>query len=465
MTRAPSPILQVASITTACLLAGLTVSLHGQVSSAAGYDPPYGMSAGTTSDAVRTTPPATLGEVADNAASVYFADHEHGPVNVGLEVRGAWYDNVFNSPRNQQATEGYNAGVPVGVRWRGKTSDLEVNYRLDVMRYPGYSSVDSISQTYQHQWRYKTSEATSYFWDGSAGRVASLGQYLPVAITIGGTGVVAQSNVGSSVLQNSYISTSVASAVGFVHDLDEHDTITGTATVAWIEQAQREKIEGQPRAILRSEPAGADVTFAHEASSSRTLGAELTNVYVRGLVPSGHLDITTVEATYGYRVSPALSLTFAAGPLFYVSNSAATNSNSVSYAADASLNYTTSVTHIRASYAHVLQLGYLEPATAAQQISIVFDRPLNRSLDLTVDGRYVRSSIDLPYLRQSDFGFTALLVRHLTNRFELLLRFALVQQAAPVAASTSNGSFSSNEASVGITYWLGNPLTRGGIDR
>jgi hypothetical protein len=455
-----SSTLNITSLAFGCLIVYLASSVHGQTSFSPDNGPSQAISAEDSSDTESQVPPSTLQGINDNASSVNFMDREHGPVNFGFELRGGWSDNLFDTSLNTKSTGSYVAGVPVGVRWRGNTSDLSVNYRIDSWQYPRYSSINSLSQTYQHQWKYRTSDVTSYFWDGSAGRVASLGQYLPVVIAIGSTGV-AQSSVGGNVLENSYITTSAASAAGFLHELSEHDSISGIATAAWIEEAQRQPSQNQHRAILRSEPAGLDFRFDHEASLKTSIGAEVTNLYIRGLAPSGHLDLTTTEASYGYKFTPAFTLLVDAGPLFNLT-SGTSDVGRYSYSASATVSYITPAARISASYAHVLQLGYIAPATTAHQVSILFDRALNRSLELTVDGRYVRASADLASLRQSNFGITAVVVRRLTSRLALLLNLAQFQQTNP-ATLGDNMSFASNQFSVGITYVLGDPLVHEGV--
>jgi hypothetical protein len=453
-----SPAHTIASLARLCLIMCVAISVHGQVRPPVVDAPSLPTTIDPTSDSDRPTPPPTLEGVNDNANSVNFMDREQGLLNLGFELRGGWSDNLFNTSQNTESAESYSVGVPIGIRWHGNTSDLDVNYRIEAWQYPEYSSVNSISQTYQHQWKYRTSDLTSYFWNGSAGRVASLGQYLPVVIAIGSTGV-AQSSVGSSVLENSYVTTSAASAAGFLHQMSEHDSISGTATAAWIEQAQRQAAPNQPQAILRSEPAGLDFRFDHQSSSTVTIGAEVTDVYIRGLAPSGHVNYTTLEATSQLKITQALTLLVAAGPVFYTTNSAVSDASSSSYSASATVNYATRAARISGGYTHVLQLGYLEPATTAHQLSLIFDRALTRSIDLTVDGRYVRTATDLPALRQSGLGITANATRYLTSKLGMVLAFTRFQQAN-VPGLANSAPIHANQFSFGITYLLGNPLTR-----
>ena len=453
-----SPAYTIARCALLCLIVCLAIPAPGQVSSPVVDLPSLAISTDQTSEPNRPAPPPTLEGVNDNADSVGFRDREHGPFNLGFELRGGWSDNLFNTSLNAKSSESYSAGVPIGARWHGSKSDLDVNYRIDAWRYPEYSSVNSISQTYQHQWKYRSSDLTSYFWSGSAGRVESLGQYLPVVIAIGSTGV-AQSSVGSNVLENSYVTTSAASAAGFLHQVSENNSISGTATAAWIEQAQKQAVSNQPRAILRSEPAGLDFRFDHQSSSDLSIGAEVTDVYIRGLAPSGHVNFTTLEATSQYKFTQTLTFLVAAGPLFYTANSTADNVSSVSYAASATVNYVTRAARITGGYSHVVQLGYIDPATAAHELSLIFDRALTRSIDLTVDGRYVRTVANLPALRQSDFGITTNATRYLTPKLGVVLAFAGFQQTNPQGLAKSP-PINSNQFSFGITYLLGNPFTR-----
>jgi hypothetical protein len=441
------------------IVAWVAISAFGQVSSPSVNDPSVPLYVESTEDAPPTAPTPTLEGVNDNASSVHFVDREHGPFNLGLEISGGISDNLFDTALDRQASGSYTLGIPMGARWVGKTAEMAVNYRIDAVRYPEYSSLNSISQTYQHQWKYSTSDITKYFWNGTAGRVTSLGQYLPVVVSIGNTGV-AQSAVGNNVLENSYIVTSAASDVGFTHELSERDSISGTATLAWIEEAQRQSVPNQPRQTLRSEPAGVDFKFDRTISPTISLGAETTELYIRGLAPTGHVDYTALEATCEYRFTTAIAFLMTGGPVFQTETSTLGSTNSYSYAASAGVNYVTPIARVGLNYSHVLQLGYIEPATAAHQVSIIFDRALTRSLDITVDGRYLRTSTAAAELRQSSFGITANVVRNLTPKLAVLLTAARFQQTNPVVL-TSPASLNADELSVGVTYLLGNPLARG----
>jgi hypothetical protein len=405
-----------------------------------------------------------LGDVNSNADSVQYVDRQGGPFNLGLDFKGGWGDNLFDSAHQWQSGAFAGLGVPVGVRWKSSTSHFDANYRLDWIRYPGFPSVNDNSQVYTHQLVHNTSNITRYFWNATAGRLTSLGQYLPTSVSIGGTGV-SQAAVGASSMADSYIITNAASSLGFIHNTSEKNKVTGSLTGGWLEEAQQQPAPGQPRWIIRNELAGFDLQFEHNQTQQSAIGAELTNVFLRGLAPVGHENYIAVEGTFRRNLSEHVALRAGVGPLFSLTNGITNagipqkTTSDVSYAANAGLNYSTPFARIDFGYTRVLQLQYLEPATEAHQLAAVFDRALTRSIDLTIDTRYVRTVSDSPLLRQSNFGVSARVDKHLTNNILLFASVSRSQQATPQIQGTTF-SYDRDDVFGGVTVLLGNPLMR-----
>ena len=402
----------------------------------------------------------SLGDVNSNADSVQYVDRQGGPFNLGFDLKGGWGDNLFNSARQWQSGAFAGLGVPAGLRWKNSTSHFDANYRLDWIRYPGFPAVNDTSQVYTHQLVHGTSDITRFFWNVTGGRLTSLGQYLPSTISIGNTGV-SQAAVGATVMADSYIDTNAVTSLGFIHNTSELGKLTGSVTGGWVEEAEQQPTPGQPRWIIRNELAGFDLQYEHNQTRQSAIGGEVTDVYLRGLAPRGHENYVAVEGTYRRDLSGHVSFRAGAGPLFSQTSGGnlVKSASNVSYAANADVNYTTSFARIEAGYARVFQLQYLEPATEAHQISAVFDRALTSSIDLTVDTRYIRTVSDLAALRQSNFGVSARLDKHLTDSILLFASVSRSQQTTPIVGASSY-SYDRDDVFGGITVLLGNPLMR-----
>src|ERR1700730_7741971 len=242
-----------------------------------------------------TTP--NLGNVNENADTTQYADREAGPFNFGFDLKSGYGDNLFNTPGSTQSGYYTGFGVPVGLRLRSKQTLFNANYRIDQVYYPQFSDVANTSQSLTGQLEHHASEHTSYFWNLSGGRINNFGQYLPAFIQIGHTGGE-QGSVRANGLQNGFTTSNAASSLGFTHGLSERNQVFGTVTIGWVEQAEGKADPGQPRQLLRSALAGLDLRYDHATGPRSSIGAEVTNVYIRGLAPRGHDNYTTLSAIY-----------------------------------------------------------------------------------------------------------------------------------------------------------------------
>lgn len=418
---------------------------------------------GPTTDVLQSDPINSLAYVNTNASSVQNIDRQHGPFSAGVEVRGSYTDNLFNSPNFAKSGPYWVGSAPVGYRWFGGTSAFAADYRIDGAVYPGYSELNSISQVYLQRWEHKRSERASYFWDLTGGRVTSLGQYLPALLPVGNTGVAqpTQPPTAGNVLQNSYIISNADTALGLNYKLSEKDSFAGTLTGGWLEQAEQgTPVRRFPLELLRSEPAALDLQGDHLLTPKTALGAEVTGLYVRGLAPLGHELYTAVEGTYKHNFSSYLGLRAAAGPLFNVYNVRRTGGNNeFSYLASAAIDYNTLFARMSAEFSRVIQLQYLGPPTIANQISGIFDRAVSRNMDLTLDARYINAPGNATVVAQTTYGVTGRLDRYLASNLSVFVsagRFAL---SLPATRSFSD-SYGRDEVSGGIHYSFGAPLQR-----
>jgi hypothetical protein len=452
------------SLASLCVLLAGVVPALGQANAPtpnAPIDPDVTYS-GPSSDALQVDPINSLAYVNSNASSVQYTDRLHGPLSIAVEARGNYADNIFDAASGSTSGGYFSGGAPVGYRWTGVKTRFSVNYRIDGYIYPGYSQLNSVSQVYLHQLQYNKSEITNFFWNVAAGRVTSLGQYLPTLIPIGGTGIT-QPTLANNVLENSYTTTNAITAAGFIHKISDYTQMTGTVTGGWVEESENAPVQGQPRQILRTEPLGLDFQMDHLISPKTSIGGEVTNVYIRGLAPIGHSDYTAVQVTGKHNFTPNLGIHVAAGPLFaIVTQSAGNTTNDTTYAVTAAVDYTTLNARIYAGYSRVIALQIDGGPSVANQVSAVFDRSLSRGIDLTVDARFIHTDSSISSLVQTNYGITARVDRYLTKKLTLVFAAARFQQDTP-AQSGVNFSYSRDQASVGVSYLFGNPLERQGV--
>jgi hypothetical protein len=422
-------------------------------------DPGYSGPVPTTRDTITT---ATVASTNESADTLQYGDRELGPINVGVDLKGGYGDNLFNSPGG--GTRGgvfAGFGVPVGLRFRNVKTDFNLNYRIDKVFYPNFSQVDNLSQIFSTQLDRRTSEHTTLFWNFAAGRVTSIGQYLPVIIPIG-SGGVAQGPTAANVADSSSTTSNLAASFGFSHDLNEHDKVLGTVTGGWLEQAEGKASPGTPRQVLRNEVAGLDLQLERAINLRDTLGVELTNTYIRGQEPRGHANFVAAQATYGRQLSNHINFRVSAGPLYSsASGVAVPHDNSFNYAASADIEYRIQHARMGFGYSRVFQAGYQQTATIANQFSGTFDRELSPTLDLTVDARYVRTDSSSVFLKQSTFGVDGRLNKRIASNVLLFVSASRAQQTQP-SVLVNNNSYGRDDVFGGITVLLGNPIYRRG---
>ena len=396
-----------------------------------------------------------------NANTVQNTDHQQAPLHASIELRGNYTGNVFSSSQSPLADAYFAGAAPVGYRWENDTSRFAANYRIDGYIYPGYAEVNSISQVYTQRLVHKTSEATQFSWDLSAARVNSVGQYLPAVIGVGGTGV-AEPTVGQNVAQNSYTTSNAVTDVGVVHRLTEKDRLTATVTGGWIEQRELIPEAGEQPEVLRSEPVGADLELDHRVTANSSLGVELTDLYLRGLAPVGHENYGVAEGTFKHKFTPYFAMEAAGGALFSRQSSDSSGSASTTgYAAHAGVDYDTNFARIAVNYSRVIQLQYQAEPTIANQVFGIFDRPISRTVDLTLLGRFIHSAAGIGEPAQSSFTLTGRLGYYVAPKVEIFVSGGRTQlDSAPLP--TRPLSYNQNVISAGIVYLFGPPLERQG---
>lgn len=423
------------------------------------YRPPVQPSEGIDNYRVETLIESqpNLSEMNTNAGSVQYHDRHSGPFNLSVETDGVFTSNLFNDFTGTKATAGeyFDVAVPVGLQFKTPTTNFGAYFRESNTFYPSYSQLNHTSQIYSQQLEHKSSDITEWDWSVAGGRIVTLNEYLPSLISIGTTGV-AQAPLSNG-LRPMY---NAASTLAITHRLDDRDTLLASGTAGWTEEPLNYGTPTLQEPSDSREVVGAgDVQLQRAINPLQAVGVELTNIYVKGLSPQGNSNFTSVKLTFQQAFAEHGSLHMGVGPLYsHAASILYPTENDFSYTADFGIEYQTSFARMSAGYSRIFQLGYLAPATAAHQLYAVLDRPISRSMDLTVDTRYVRAIASKTYGvgGYSDFGVSSRLGYHITPNTVAFLSGSTFRQGM---AGTNLGQ---NDLTIGLTYTFGNPLSRSG---
>jgi hypothetical protein len=392
-----------------------------------------------------------------NAASVQNSALHPGVLKFGVETTGTYTSNLFNTFSPIQGGGYFDFGFPVTFYKEGPTTNYTAVFRADVSSYPGNGELNHTSEVFSQDLSHQTSELTKWDWQIAGGKIVTVGDYLPSVIAIGTTGV-AQGQFANG-LEPIY---NAATTLTYTHRLSEENTLIASATGGWLEEPYDINIGTNLPAWSREATAGADLQFQHALSPGQAVGAELSEIYVKGLTPVGNSDFTSLKATYQRAISAHSSLHLGIGPLYSNSSVAESGypaSSGFSYTADASYDFQTSLAKMSVGYQRIIEAGYLGPPTTANSYYFSFDRPLTPTLELTADARDTRLSSatgesGVESESYSDFGVTARLTKHLTPNLMMFVGGDSFRQSA------LNENLNRNDATGGISYTFGNPFAR-----
>lgn len=405
------------------------------------------------SDVVAVPAPqvVNLAPVNQNAASVPYTDRGRGPFTFAVETTGVHTNNLYNQFQNPVAGEYIDLGLPIRMGLQSSRMDIGFFSRTNFTFYPSNSDVNHLSTIFTADLNRRATALTDWSLSLAGGRTTGIGTYLPASIPIGSTNVVQSGMING--LEPSY---NLAASFGLTHRFSDTSRIVASLTGAWLQQPLSPRQQGVPFYLNRDETAGVDLHFQHAVSPRTAVGVETTYLFVRGLSPLGHSNYISVKGTYQYALSEHLVLDLGVGPLFDASSSHALGSdNRWTYTGNAGFNYQTSFGRIGIGYARIVQLGYLLASSAANQLSAVYDRPLNRYVDFTADARYVQAGSSKKLVSDySNTGFSARFNFNLTPGLVLFAGSSYFGQDGQV------GTLTHHDVSAGLTYTFGNSLAR-----
>lgn len=398
-----------------------------------------------------------LNTLNENADTLKYADNAltRGPFFFSVETSGTATSNLRDTFDNQKSTAGayFTVGVPVGIHLWNPVTDFSAYLRYETSFYAGYSDLDHSSEVYSHQLTHQYSDTTTTSWSLAGGHIVTLGHYLSPVIGVGTTGVLApQESSGLQPLTDAATTYSVA------HQLSERNSFTAAATGGWVDQPVLNPTPGNVTSY-RQVTGGGDVQWQHALNSREIAGLEATDVYIDGISPNGTGNFASAKLTFGQTLTPHTSITAGIGPLFTRSDITGTPvQSSFTYAANAEVQYRRTSGHIAGGFSRVYELGYIAPASVANDLYFSFNRPLSSKLFLTADTQYVANSAfagrnnykQFVFTTRLDMFFTHTLVYHVDGS-------SFVQDTA-----SANPGYHDTEISSGITYYFGNPLSRAG---
>jgi hypothetical protein len=394
----------------------------------------------------------------ENADTTKYADSAltRGPVFFSVDTTAAWASNINQTLNNQPSESGtyYDIGVPAGLHLWNSVTDFNAYFRGDSAFYPGHSSDNHTSAVYSQQVTHQFSDTTTASWSIAGGHVVSLGHYLAPVIPIGSTGVVAPQRSGGLQPLND-----AATTVSVSHQTSERDSFVASGTGGWFDQPGQGAASGTSYAY-RQLTGGGDLQWQRALNSREIAGVDLSNVYIAGLAPGGMGNFTSVKLTFAQTLTSHSSLVGGIGPLYSKSSvDGGKEQTGFSYSANAAFQYRRVFGHITAGFSRVYELGYLAPANVANELYFSFDRPLTSKLILTEDLQFVSNRASGIQNNYSQFVSTTRLDMYFTHT----LVYHVEASSNLQGTSAQLPGYSDNEASTGITYYFGSPLSRAGV--
>jgi hypothetical protein len=393
----------------------------------------------------------------DNADTSRYTDNAfvNRPFYFSVESLGVWTSNLARSYDTVPAVGGeyVRLGVPVGLHLRSKRNDFNTFFRVDTSMYPGNSNLNHTSFIYSHQLVHQMSDITTSSWSLAGGHIVTLGQYLTPIIGVGSTGVVApQQTSGLSAIDDA------ATTYTLAHQTSARDTLSLSGTVGWLDQPVLQTTGGPTTGAYREITGGAVAHWQRAINSREMAGVELSNVYVKGLNPRGESNFSAAKFTFSQTLTPHMSVSGGIGPLFVQSNVAGvTSQNSVSYAANAGVDYNRLFGHVSALYSRIYAVGYLSPSDIANEYFVSFDRPITPRFHLTSDTLYIRTALAQQQTNgaYSQVGFTTRLDMYLTRNIMYQIGGSIFNQDSTVQIP----GYRYNNISGGLTYYFGHAPT------
>lgn len=387
---------------------------------------------------------------------------------LGLTASGGGQTNFLGSQTNKQNAGYAQFTADGGVLLRSSRTRYFALYQPQYNLYPQFSDVNNFSQTAFQSVTHAMSEHTALAWNTTGARYLSLNQFLPQSLGIGGIGVVVPT-VGTQLLKNSFEVTNAATTLVLQHLMSARMTFTGTLTsgLFLLVPNATGSAAGSVQKFVTS---GADMQLDYQRTLKDTIGIRVTPIYVYGLRPSGHEVVETLQGTYQRQLTPTLTASVSAGPLFVqASLPPFGGSRKTSYAVGGSLSRQIrqsqfSVTYSRALLVNLLTPSYLSNAFGANVYlprgsHWIFSGAASYTLNDAGSLANTTSTVGAGHI----LGGSAQMAYQLTSKMQIFALYSLISQEFSVGTTSQSIGFTRNQFGGGIRFNLGNPITRGGM--
>jgi hypothetical protein len=336
---------------------------------------------------------------------------------------------------------------------------FQMNYTPGFTIYPGYPALTTNTQGYSQTLDYRWSNDTVLYWAAAGSRVPSYdGIFLPETLNVGAISVVL-SNLVSSIANNTEIIDTAYSTLGVAHALGQHDIINYSGTGSWMELKQEKVTPGTVPFGLRDQTLSADIQYQHLLDLQRSVGLELTELYIRGMEPAGQQTTEVLMATYKTPVFGKTIASIGAGPLYtHASTHPSVLLKGTSYAATAGLSRQVKDTQFNVLYSRGYELGFVGGAYISHSIGGGFTTPLTHHLVANGSMGLVFSSepSTTPGTPSGSFyeqGYTGRMDYKLNKQNALYFLYARSQFSAG-ASTFGYASYNRSQYSLGYTYTL-----------
>ena len=194
------------------------------------------------------------------------------------------------------------------------------------------------------------------------------------------------------------------------------------------------------------------------------MGGAITPIYIYGFHPNGHEVAEIVQATYQRQLTPTLSVSAAAGPLFIQASSPVFGSiQDTSYAVNASLSRQIRQSQFAVGYGRAFVVNLLSPAVVSNEVNFSAYQPLRNRWIVVGNATYVHETGSGLYGSANIYGGTGEIAYQVASKMQFFARYSLLSQHFNRETSLQSYGFTRNQIGGGIRFNIGNPITRGGV--
>lgn len=382
---------------------------------------------------------------------------------LGLQASGGAITNFFGSQTNKVTAGFAQFSADAGILLRTNRSRFFAFYQPQYNLYPQYSQVNNYAQSAFSNFTHQLTEHTAFAWDATGARYLSLNEFLPQTLGIGGIGIVVPT-LGQQLLETSFQVTNGATTLHLRSLLNERLTFDASLTGAIFLIVPKDVTRVGSSGTERIVTSGADFRVAYQRTERDTIGFAVTPVYLLGFTPAGHEIAETVQGTFARQLTPTLSASVAAGPLFIQSSSPVFGSvQATSYAVNAGLSRQIRQSQFSLTYSRAFMVNFLTPAVVSNGAGFSTYLPLRRNWILLGNATYTHDSGTTNYGTGNIYSGSAELAYQIATKLQLFGRYSLLSQSFAAASGLQAYSFTRNQFTGGIRFNLGNPNTPGGV--